>query len=35
MAGAEGLESSNGGIKIRLIIERFQAAFGKIGGNAL
>jgi len=29
VAGAGGIEPPNGGIKIRLIIQRFQGAFGK------
>ena len=30
MAGAGGIEPPNGGIKISLIIQRFQGVFGKI-----
>jgi hypothetical protein len=29
LAGAGGIEPPSGGIKIRLIIQRFQGAFGK------
>jgi hypothetical protein len=29
LAGAPGLEPGNGGIKISLIIQQFQGAFGK------
>jgi hypothetical protein len=29
LAGAPGFEPGDGGIKIRLIIEQFQSAFGK------
>jgi hypothetical protein len=35
LAGAPGFEPGNGGIKISLIIQRFQRAFGKIGQNTL
>ena len=35
LAGAGGIEPPNGGIKIRLIIQRFQRAFGKNGQNTL
>ena len=35
LAGAGGIEPPNGGIKIRLIIQRFQDAFGKNVKNAL
>jgi hypothetical protein len=34
LAGAGGIEPPNGGIKIRLIIQRFQGAFGKNVKNA-
>jgi hypothetical protein len=34
VAGAGGIEPPNGGIKISLIIQRFQRAFGKIGENS-
>jgi hypothetical protein len=34
LAGAGGIEPPNGGIKIRLIIQRFQGAFGKNTKNA-
>jgi hypothetical protein len=33
LAGAPGFEPGNGGIKISLIVQRFQRAFGKIGQN--
>jgi len=33
LAGAPGFEPGNGGIKISLIIQRFQSAFGKLGPN--
>jgi hypothetical protein len=33
LAGAGGFEPPRRGIKIRLIIEQFQSAFGKIGEN--
>jgi hypothetical protein len=32
---AEGIKPSNGGIKISLIIQGFQGAFGKKAKNAL
>jgi hypothetical protein len=35
LAGAGGIEPPNGGIKIRLIIQRFQGALGKKARNAL
>jgi hypothetical protein len=35
VAGAGGIEPPNGGIKISLIIQRFQGVFGKNGQNAL
>jgi hypothetical protein len=35
LAGAGGIEPPNGGIKIRLIIQRSQCAFGKNAENAL
>jgi hypothetical protein len=35
LAGAGGLEPPNGGIKICLIIQRFQRSFGKISQKAL
>jgi hypothetical protein len=35
LAGAGGIEPPNGGIKISLIIQRFQGAFGKNGPNTL
>ncbi|WFU58473.1 hypothetical protein QA639_13695 [Bradyrhizobium pachyrhizi] len=35
LAGAGGIEPPNGGIKISLIIQRFQGAFGKSITNAL
>jgi hypothetical protein len=35
LAGAGGIEPPNGGIKISLIIQRFQGAFGKKAQNAL
>jgi hypothetical protein len=35
LAGAGGIEPPNGGIKISLIIQRFQSAFGKKAQNAL
>ncbi|MDI3564012.1 hypothetical protein [Bradyrhizobium sp. Arg816] len=35
LAGAGGIEPPNGGIKTRLIMQRFQSAFGKMGQNAL
>jgi hypothetical protein len=35
LAGAGGVEPPNGGIKISLIIQRFQGAFGKNGPNTL
>jgi hypothetical protein len=31
LAGAGGIDPPNGGIKISLIIQRFQEAFGKNG----
>ena len=31
LAGAGGIEPPNGGIKTRLIMQRFQGAFGKNG----
>jgi hypothetical protein len=34
LAGAGGIEPPNGGIKISLIIQRFQGAFGKNAKNA-
>jgi hypothetical protein len=34
LAGAGGIEPPNGGIKISLIIQRFQSAFGKKAQNA-
>jgi len=35
LAGAGGIEPPNGGIKIRLIIQRFQGAFEKNSQNGL
>jgi hypothetical protein len=35
VAGAGGIEPPNGGIKISLIIQQFQGAFGKNGENTL
>src|SRR6266581_3901704 len=35
LAGAGGIEPPNGGIKISLIIQQFQGAFGKNGENTL
>ena len=35
LAGAGGFEPPNAGIKIRLIIQQFQGAFGKKARNAL
>jgi hypothetical protein len=35
LAGAGGIEPPNGGIKIRLIIQRFQGAFGKNAEKSL
>jgi hypothetical protein len=35
LAGAGGIEPPNGGIKISLIIQRFQGAFGRSGQNTL
>jgi hypothetical protein len=35
LAGAGGIEPPNGGIKISLIIQRFQGAFGKKAEKAL
>jgi hypothetical protein len=35
LAGAGGIEPPNGGIKIRLKIQRFEGAFGKKARNAL
>jgi hypothetical protein len=35
LAGAGGIEPPNGGIKVSLIIQRFQGAFGRKAKNGL